>query len=186
MKTVWQSIRMLAVLSVLTGLVYPLAMTGIAQALFWREANGSLVVVNDAAIGSELVGQPFTSVRYFWPRPSALGYNPLLSAGTNLGPASKVLRDSVAARAARLGAPVATVPSDLLLASGSGLDPHISPEAAEFQVARVLSARGMPVSRRNELQTLIQTHTELPQFGIFGEPRVNVLLLNLALDSLMQ
>ena len=185
MKTVWISIRMLAVLSVLTGLVYPLVMTGIAQALFPRAANGSLIIQNGKPVGSSLIGQTFTSDKYFWPRPSAVGYNPLPSSGTNLGPTSAVLRDSVDARAARFGSSVAVIPSDLLAASGSGLDPHISAGAARIQIGRILTARGRDLTARAGLETLIDRHTEAPQMGLLGEPRVNVLQLNLALDSLL-
>ena len=184
MKTIWQSIRMLAVLSVLTGLVYPLVMTGLAQKLFPGKANGSIIRQNNVPVGSELVGQPFSSDKYFWPRPSAVSYNPLPSAGTNLGPTSSVLRDSILARAERFGAPVEVVPSDLLQASGSGLDPHISTEAARFQVERIVQARNLDQSSRTALLSLIEERIENPTLGIFGMPRVNVLRLNLALDSL--
>jgi len=185
MKTVWISIRMLATLSVLTGLIYPLMMTGVAQWFFPHQANGSMIMEHDSTVGSALVGQAFNSDRYFWPRPSAVGYKPLPSGGTNLGPTAASLRDSVAARAARFGTPVAQVPSDLLEASGSGLDPHISPEAALFQIDRILEARAQAVTKRSDLETLVRSHTESPQFGLLGEPRVNVLELNLALDSLI-
>jgi potassium-transporting ATPase KdpC subunit len=185
MKTVWISIRMLAVLSVLTGLIYPLLMTGMAQTLLPHQANGSMIIENGGTVGSALIGQVFTSDKYFWGRPSAVGYNPLPSSGTNLGPTSAALRDSIDARAARLGSPVVTVPSDLLASSGSGLDPHISPGAAFYQIDRILIARGQDITARTRLETLIRRHTEPPQFGFLGEPRVNVLQLNLALDSLI-
>jgi K+-transporting ATPase ATPase C chain len=185
MKTVWISIRMLAALSVLTGLIYPLLMTGMAQVLFSRQANGSIIRENGGTVGSTLIGQAFTSDKYFWPRPSAVGYNPLPSGGTNLGPTSSALRDSIVARANHFGAPVVAVPTDLLEASGSGLDPHISPEAARFQIDRILKARGMASTRRSDLEALVRSHVEPPQLGFLGEPRVNVLQLNLALDSLI-
>lgn len=185
MKTVWISIRMLAVLSVLTGLIYPLVMTRVAQTLFPHRANGSMIIKYDSTLGSALIGQAFTSDKYFWPRPSAVGYNPLPSSGSNLGPTAASLRDSVVARAARFGVPIAAVPSDLLEASGSGLDPHVSPEGALFQIDRILAARGHPLTERAELEVLVRSHTEPPQLGFLGEPRVNVLGLNLALDSLM-
>jgi potassium-transporting ATPase KdpC subunit len=185
MKTVWISIRMLALLSVLTGLIYPLLMTGVAQTLFPHKANGSMIDQHGQPLGSALIGQAFTSDKYFWPRPSAVGYNPLPSGGTNLGPTSAALRDSVMARAARFGEPIAAVPSDLLETSGSGLDPHISPEAALFQIRRILEARGWGLTGHSDLETLVRCHTEAPQFGFLGELRVNVLELNLALDSLI-
>jgi K+-transporting ATPase ATPase C chain len=185
MKTVWISIRMLAVLSVLTGLIYPLLMTGMAQALFPHQANGSMIDQHGQPLGSALIGQAFTSDKYFWGRPSAVGYNPLPSSGTNLGPTSAALRDSIDARATRLGSPVVAVPSDLLVASGSGLDPHVSPGAAFYQIDRILIARGQDITARTQLEVLIRRHTEPPQFGFLGEPRVNVLQLNLALDSLI-
>ena len=185
MKTVWISIRMLAVLSILTGLVYPLLMTGMAQALFPHQANGSMISENGNTVGSELIGQAFTSDKYFWPRPSAVDYNPLPSSGTNLGPTSAALRDSIDARAAGFRAPVTIVPPDLLQASGSGLDPDISPEAALFQVDRILEARGRTLTGHADLVVLVVSHTEQPQLGFLGEARVNVLELNLALDSLM-
>jgi K+-transporting ATPase ATPase C chain len=185
MKTVMQSIRMLLVLTFVTGLIYPVIITGLSQLFFPHKANGSLLSRGDNQVGSELIGQTFSSDVYFWSRPSAIGYNPLPSSGTNLGPTSSVLRDSVVARAGHLGVSVETAPAVLLFASGSGLDPHISPEAATFQVDRVLAARGFTESKRTELTNLIKSHTEERQFGLFGEPRVNVLLLNFALDSLM-
>ena len=184
MKVVLQSIRMLVILSIITGIVYPFVMTGLAQALLSRQANGSMVVRDGQPIGSNLVGQNFSSDKYFWPRPSGVGYSPLPSSGTNLGPTSAVLRDSVAARAARLGKPIGEIPADLLEASGSGLDPHISPEAAEIQVDRVLTARGFPLSLRNQLQTFVKAHIEMPQLGVLGEERINILQLNMDLDTL--
>ena len=185
MKTIWISIRMLVVMTVLTGVIYPLVITGVAQITLPKKADGSMIESGGRKLGSALIGQQFSSERYFWPRPSAVSYNPLPSGGTNLGPTAGVLRDSIQARANRLGGAVASLPSDLLQASGSGLDPHISPEAAIFQVERVATARGLSASHRTRIMTLVQSHIEPPQFGLFGEPRVNVLKLNLALDSLM-
>lgn len=184
MKYVWQSLRMLLALSILTGLMYPLVMTGLAHVLFEAKANGSIITANGKLVGSDLVGQAFTSERYFWSRPSAIGYNSLPSAGTNAGPTSATLRDSVQSRAARLSSAISEIPADLLLASGSGLDPHISPEAARFQFNRILTARAWSPGRRVDLERLVQTHMELRQFGVFGQPRVNVLRLNMALDYL--
>ncbi len=176
--------RMLAILSVITGLIYPLVMTGVAQIFFSDKANGSLIRLNGRIVGSELVGQSFTSDRYFWPRPSAVSYNPVPSAGTNLGPISGELRDSLEARASRFGASVAAVPSDLLEASGSGLDPHISPEAARYQVDKIIKMRNLDLKTKTSLFNMIDKYIEFPTLGLLGEPRVNVLKLNIALDSL--
>ncbi len=183
MKIILQSIRILLVFTVLTGLLYPLAMTGLAQLIMPVKANGSMVTRNGQLVGSELVGQTFALDKYFWPRPSAVGYNPVPSGGTNLGPTSSTLRDSVAARAARFSMPVGVIPPDLLEASGSGLDPHISPEAALFQADRVAAARSIERADMDKLVSLMTHLTEPPQWGIFGQPRINVLRLNLALDS---
>jgi len=185
MKTLLVSLRMLAVLTLLLGLAYPLAMTGVARVLFPWQAEGSLIAATDGSVGSHWIGQNFTSDRYFWSRPSATDYNPQPSSGSNLGPTSAALATKVAERRTRLGAASnADVPADLLFASGSGLDPHISPGAAHYQIARVLEARGLPETRRAELESLVQAHTEGPQYGLFGDPRVHVLRLNLALDSI--
>ncbi len=178
--------------TLLTGLAYPLAITGLAQGLMPREANGSLVMKGDQVIGSELMGQAFAGPRYIHGRPSATTvadpadatktvdapYNAASSAGSNLGPSSKALLEAMQARAAALG--VAQAPADLVTASGSGLDPHISPAAAAVQVARVAAARGVAPAR---VEALVQRHTEGRSLGVLGEPRVNVLALNLALDA---
>jgi K+-transporting ATPase ATPase C chain len=175
-------------LCVLTGFVYPGIVTGLAQLLFPWQAHGSLVTANGRVVGSALIGQPFTKAEYFHPRPSAAGpgYDATASAGTNKGPTDRKLADTLIAGAVERaveedGAVRGHVPSDMATSSASGLDPDISPANAELQVARVARARGVPA---DSIRMILQRHTEGRQFGFFGEPRVNVLLLNLALDSL--
>ncbi len=188
-KTILPAIYLTLLMTVLTGLLYPLVMTGIAQLIFPGQANGSMIKCEGQVVGSKLIGQNFTSVRYFWSRPSAIGYNPMPSGATNYGPTSDTLKHLVEKRKADFirfnDLPANTqVPGDMLYASGSGLDPDISPEAAELQIDRVARARGFNSSETKVLRELVESHIETPQLGFLGEPRVNVLLLNIALDSL--
>ena len=186
MKNLITAFLMTIVTTVLLGLVYPLAVTGLAQVIFPDHANGSLIHRSDGTVfGSRLIGQSFSSPGYFHSRPSAAGangYDAAASSGSNLGPTNQKLIDRVKVDVEKLQAenPGKPVPIDLVTTSASGLDPHISPAAAEFQVPRIARERGM---NESELRQLVTAHTEGRQFGFLGEPRVNVLLLNLALDE---
>ena len=190
--TMWEPIRtsvlLFSVITLLTGIGYPLVVTGLAQALFPRQANGSFIKINEEKTASELVGQPFSEPRYFWGRPSStmpVAYNGASSTGSNLGPSNPALEDAVRKRIANLRSADPEnrlpVPVDLVTASGSGLDPHISPAAALYQVPRVSKARGIDTGKVAEL---VRTHIQDRQFGIFGEPTVHVLRLNMALDAM--
>jgi len=186
MKLLKQSILVTIVLTVLTGVLYPLIVTAIAQVAFKDQANGSLIQKNGQIVGSEFLAQQFTGDKYFWPRPSAGGYATVPSGASNLGPTSQKLSDAVATNAAAFRAahklPAdAPVPADMVFASGSGLDPHISPAAARLQVGRVAAARGIG---EEQVRTLTEKFIEPPQWGFLGESRVNVLRLNLALDDI--
>jgi K+-transporting ATPase ATPase C chain len=182
LQTTIQSLRALVFFTVLTGVAYPLIVTGIAQVLFRDKANGSLILQDGKVVGSELIGQPFSDPKYFWSRASAtspMPYNGASSSGSNLGPTNPALRDAISERISKFEKK--PVPTDLATASGSGLDPHISPAAAEYQIARVAKARNLTEEKVREL---VQKYVEGRQLGVLGEPRVNVLMLNLALDQL--
>jgi K+-transporting ATPase ATPase C chain len=193
MKTFLPAIRLFIALTVLTGVIYPLLVTGIARAVFPRQAGGSLVTVNGKVAGSELLAQRFASDQYFWPRPSAgddgTNYATVASSASNLGPTSSNLVSTVRSRIAAFqsGNGLATnapVPADMAFASGSGLDPDISPAAARLQIDRVATARKFSADQKQKLAALVEQSVQPPQFGFLGEPRVNVLKLNLALDVL--
>jgi potassium-transporting ATPase KdpC subunit len=186
-KLLRQSFVLLLLMTVITGVLYPLAATGLAQLIFPQQASGSLIVRNGKPVGSVLIGQSFTDPKYFWGRPSATApnaYNAGASSGSNLGPTNPALTEVVKQRIAALRAAdpgnQALVPVDLVTASGSGLDPEISPAAAQYQLARVARVRGLDPAR---VQALVNACTRGRQFGLLGEPRVNVLQLNLALDA---
>jgi len=188
----WQQIRsavlLFAAITFLTGIVYPFIVMGLAQALFPWQANGSIIRINKDKAASELVGQPFSEPRYFWGRPSAtapVAYNGASSAGSNLGPSNPDLKAAVQMRITALltadNANRLPIPVDLVTASGSGLDPHISPASALFQVSRVAQARG---ADKKNIEELVRLHIRDRQFGVFGEPTVHVLRLNMALDAM--
>jgi potassium-transporting ATPase KdpC subunit len=184
-KNLLISIWFTLVTTVLLGIIYPLLVTGIAQVIFPKQANGELIKQGDKLVGSHLLGQPFTAPGYFYSRPSAAGaagYDPTASSGSNLAPTNKMLIDRVNASVQQLQPtnPSASVPVDLVTASGSGLDPDISPASAEFQVPRVAKERGMS---EQDIRAAIARHTKGRQWGFLGEPRVNVLDLNLDLDA---
>jgi K+-transporting ATPase ATPase C chain len=185
-RAIRPAVVILVTLTLLLGVLYPLVVTGLGQLLFASQANGSLITNGDRLVGSSLIGQANNDPRYFWPRPSATGYGTLPSGASNLGPTSLELAGLVRQRSADFRAahqlpPDASVPAEMLFASGSGLDPHISPNAARLQVGRVATARSLDAAT---VAALVDTFVESPQMGFFGQPRVNVLLLNIALDGL--
>lgn len=185
MKMLRTAVLMVVVTTILLGIVYPLAVTGIAQIFFAEKANGQLIKKNGTVIGSKIIGQPFSAPKYFWPRPSAagtVGYDAGASTGSNYGPTNAKLIDRVKTDVAKFQAdqPGKAVPIDLVTTSASGLDPHISPAAAEFQIPRVAKARGLS---EDQVRKLVARNTEGRDLGLLGEPRVNVLWLNLDLDA---
>jgi K+-transporting ATPase ATPase C chain len=189
-KYILTSLRVLAIFTILTGIVYPTLITLVAQLLFSDRANGSLITRDGKVNGSELIGQKFESARYFQSRPSAIDYNPYPSGGSNLAPTSEYLRMLVMERRSdfiekNYLPSNAAIPDEMLFASGSGVDPHISLEAAFLQIRRIAQVRHLDSKKIEILIKLVTDHTENPQLGILGKPRVNVLHINLALDSLM-
>jgi K+-transporting ATPase ATPase C chain len=183
------ALKFLLFMTVLTGVIYPVFMTGVAQIVFPANANGSLVMQDGKIIGSELIGQKFDSSIYFWSRPSAIDYNPIPSGASNLGPTSDKLKKQVAERRKLFVTnnsilDTSAIPKEMLFASASGLDPHISPEAALLQLKRVAMARNLNETQKQKVEQLIKNKTQEPQFFLFGEPRINVFELNLALDSI--
>jgi len=183
------ALKFLLVMTILTGIIYPLFMTGVAQLSFPDKANGSLITKDGKIIGSELIGQKFDSTIYFWSRPSAIGYNPIPSGASNYGPTSDTLKKQVKQRRilfanANSVNDIMTIPKEMIFASGSGLDPHISPEAALLQIERVVKARNLNSIQKQELVKVLKNLTEAPQFSCLGEERINVLDLNLELDKL--
>jgi K+-transporting ATPase ATPase C chain len=189
MKRVYLSIKTLLIFTFITGVLYPLAVTGIAQLFFPKKSGGSLLRDHKRIYGSALIGQRADSVIYFSPRPSATNYNPMPSGGSNLGLTNQVLKENVQERQGNFATlncsgNTTMVPPEMLYASASGLDPHISPAAAMLQVERVSFARGFSVQQRFTLVRLVDSLTEKPQFSLFGEERINVLLLNFATDRI--
>jgi len=185
------AIKFLLVMMIITGVIYPFLMTGLAQLIFPARANGSLVMKDGKIAGSELIGQKFDSIIYFWSRPSAIDYNPIPSGASNLGPTSDKLKKQVAERRSLFVinnsiADTTAIPKEMLFASASGLDPHISPESALLQLKRVVMARNLDEAQVQNVKQLIKNKTKEPQFFLFGEPRINVFELNLALDSIRQ
>lgn len=191
MKSLILSIKIFLFFTVLTGLVYPLFITGIAQLAFPGKANGSLISADNRIIGSKLIGQEFDNAGYFSSRPSSIAYNPMPSGGSNFGPTSKKLKDLVSERKSRFIAfnhtdSLISVPAEMLFASGSGLDPHISPQSALLQVDRIVKERNLDSIQKQKIILAIQDKIEPPQFSILGKERINLLLLNLELDNLAE
>jgi potassium-transporting ATPase KdpC subunit len=188
-KQIFISLKFLAIMTVITGIIYPVFLTGIAQVVFPEKSNGSLITKNGVIIGSGQIGQKFDSVAYFWSRPSAVDYNPIPSAGSNFGPTSTKLANQVQERKSKFIAnnevkDTTLVPLEMIFASGSGLDPHISPEAAIMQVERIARVRNFNSAQKQKVHNLIDQYAEKRQFGILGEEKINVLKLNMGLDAI--
>ncbi len=188
-NAVMTSIKALLVYTVVTGFIYTLFITIISQTLFREKANGSLIMKDNKVIGSKIIGQKFDDEKYFWSRPSAIDYNPMPSGGSNLGPTSKILKKQVYERRfiftkKNLLSETATIPTEMLFASASGVDPHISPGAAYLQIERICRSRNFSATQKKKLINLVIDKTGLPQLGFLGEKRINVLLLNIELDNI--
>jgi K+-transporting ATPase ATPase C chain len=183
------ALKFFLIMTILTGIIYPLVMTGVAQLCYPYKANGSLIVKDGKIIGSELIGQKFDSSIYFWSRPSAIGYNPVPSGASNYGPTSDTLKKLVTARRVLFAqtnsiSDVMSIPKEMIFASASGLDPHISPQAALMQVERISKARNFSITQKEKIVKIINEMTEAPQFLILGEQRINVLSLNIELNKI--
>lgn len=189
MKNLIISLKLFIILTVITGIIYPLLIMCIAQTVFPDKSNGSMIKLNSNIVGSELIGQKFTGPEFFWGRPSAIDYNPMPSGASNLNPVGQLIKEQIKIRIDSIYKyqgyiSLTQIPKDLIFASASGVDPHISPEAAYFQVDRISEARNFNEEQKNKLIELINKSIESPDLYIFGEPRVNVLLLNLKLNQL--
>ena len=189
MKNLIIAIKLFCILTIITGIIYPLAITGFAQIAFPQKANGSMITKNQSIIGSELIGQQFTKPEYFWGRPSAINNNPVPSGGSNLNPVGDTLKAQIQARIDTIrkyhgNVQINEIPKDLLFSSASGVDPHISPEAAYFQVNRIANYRHFTEEQKNKIKQIIISLLEKPVLYIFGEARINVLELNLKLSEL--
>jgi len=185
------ALKFLLVMTILTGIIYPLVMTGLAQVAFPSKSNGSLILKDGKVIGSELIGQKFDSSIYFWSRPSSIGYNPIPSGASNYGPTNDTLKKLIDTRREVFAKNnsidnMMDVPLEMIFASGSGLDPHISPSAAQLQVERIAQARNFDSNQKQKLTETVKNLTEKPQFLILGEERINVLNLNIELDRINQ
>lgn len=190
MKLIIQAGLILTVLTVCSGVLYPSVVTGIGQLLFADKSNGSLIRNSDTVVGSELIAQQFASPRYFWPRPSASSFNAVPSGASNFGPTNSALAAAIDERRKKMANAHSiaehSIPADMLTTSGSGLDPHISRDAARMQIARIVEARGLDATSKAKIENAIDEHVEARQLHILGEERVNVLLLNLAIDKCCQ
>ena len=183
------ALRFLLAMTVITGFIYPVIITSFSQVVFHKKANGSMIIKDGKIVGSELIGQKFDSTIYFWSRPSATDYNPLPSGASNFGPSSEKLRKLTEERRDNfiknnLDGVYADIPKEMIFASGSGLDPHISPEASLLQLNRIVKARNFDLEKKQKLEEIINKLIEAPQYFIFGEERINVFLLNLELDKI--